>query len=105
MKEKFFDINKNTVVQQNLRGLTNARNLCTIWIGIAAGIFGFDGLLGLAFYLAMDVVVGLMICARFGFQAEPRFTSLKKMMSQSLMANVMTYMVVWVLFHNLVYIL
>ena len=81
------------------------RTLATVWIGIAAGIYGFDGLLGIVFYLAMDVLMGVILCAYCGFKAEPYFSNLPQLFLTGLMGNFMTFMVVWVLFHNLIYIL
>ena len=89
----------------NTRAITQARTLCTIWIGIVAGIFNLEGLAGVGFYILMDFLVGILICLRFGFKPEPYFNSVFAMMGTGFCGNVMTYLVVWVLFHNLVYIL
>ena len=62
-------------------------------------------MMGIGFYLAADLIVGLVLTARFGFKSAPFFQSLLQIVMTSLMSNVMTFMVVWVLFHNLVYIL
>ena len=79
--------------------------LCTIWIGIAAGILGFDGPMGILFYFAADIVVGMLLVLRFGLNVERYFLSVWSIFTQGLMANTMTFMVFWILFHNLVYIL
>ena len=72
---------------------------------MAAGVYGFDGLLGIVFYLIMDLVLSVIISFSLGFKAEPYFVSVSQFFTTGLMGNIMTFMVVWVLFHNLVYIL
>ena len=93
------------MVTRNKKALMDARVLTTIFTGIAAGILGFDGPLGVIFYFGIDFVVSLLILMRFGFKAEPYFMDLNSIFSTGLVSNVMTFMVTWVLFHNLVYIL
>ena len=104
-EEKYFTANNAMMMNRNTLALTNTRVLCTIFIGIAAGILGFDGPIGILFYFAADVIVSLIMVARFGFQPKPYFTSLAKIFNTGLISGVMTFMVTWVLFHNLVYIL
>ena len=76
-----------------------------MWIGIAAGIYGFDGLMGIVFYFLMDLLVGLVISAHLGFKASPYFLNFRQIILMGLMGNFMTFMVIWVLFYNLVFIL
>ena len=72
---------------------------------MVAGVWGFDGLMGIVFYFAVDLIVGALICLKLGLRSVPYFTSLQSVLTSGLMGNVMTFMVVWVLFHNLVYVL
>ena len=91
--------------QRNLKALTDARLLTTIFIGVAAGILGFDGLMGIVFWFATDIAISILMCMRFAFKAEPYFKSLSEIFTAGLASNVMTFMVTWVFFHNIVYIL
>mgnify|MGYP001224227568 CR=1 FL=1 len=93
------------IMQRNLKALTDARLLTTIFIGVAAGILGFDGLMGIVFWFATDICVSILMCLRFACKAKPYFKSLRDVFSAGLSANVMTFMVTWVFFHNIVYIL
>ena len=93
------------MINRNTKNLTDLRVLTTIFIGIAAGILGFDGPLGIVFYFAMDYVVSILLILRFGFKARPFFQNLKQIFKAGLTTNVMSFMVTWVLVHNLVYIL
>ena len=90
---------------RNIKALTDTRLLTTIQIGIAAGILGFDGLMGIVFFCVADLIVSIIMCLRFGFTAAPYFESIAKVFSTGLLSNVMTFNVTWILFHNLVYIL
>ena len=90
---------------RNLKALTDARLLTTIFIGVAAGILGFDGLMGIVFWFVADICVSILMCIRFAFRAKPYFKSLRDVFTAGLSANVMTFMVTWVFLHNIVYIL
>ena len=93
------------IKMRNFRALTNIRTLSTIFIGMAAGIFGIDGLIGMIFFLIADVMVGILTLASIGFEAKPYFSSSFEVISKDLGAKFMTFMVCWVLFYNLVYVL
>ena len=81
------------------------RLIATIFVGIAAGILGFDGPIGILFFLAMNVVVSCVTVVRFGFSPRPYFKTLGEIFNTGLTDNFMSFMVTWVFFHNLVYIL
>ena len=82
-----------------------ARTLGTIWIGLVAGVMGFGGMEGILFYLLADMILSLVLIAFMGGKAKPYFTSLMQVAMTGLMGNVMTYIVIWVFAHNLVYVL
>ena len=82
-----------------------ARTLGTVWIGLVAGVLGFDGLHGILFYLIADMLFSLVMIAFMGVKAKPYFNSLVQIATTGLMGNVMTYIVIWVFAHNLVYVL
>ena len=89
----------------NLRSLGEVRTLSTIFIGMAAGILNYDGLSGILFYFAVDFIVGILLLFYFGFKADPYFPGIATILLNGLGSNIMTFMVIWVLFHNLVYVL
>ena len=76
LNEKFYDVKNPVVLSSNMRAIMNVRTLTTIFTGLAAGLFGMNGLVGVIFYLLVDVLVGLILMARFGFKASPYFSSL-----------------------------
>ena len=81
------------------------RLITTILIGVATGILGFDGPLGILFWLATNLVVSFILAVRFGFTAKPYFKSMGVILKTGATSNFMSFMVTWVFFHNLVYIL
>ena len=105
LTEKFYDAKNPTVLAINMRSLGEVRTMSAIFIGMAAGILNFGGLSGLLFYFASDFVVGALMLIYFGFKAEPYYPSLSTILLNGLGQNIMTFMVIWVLFHNLVYVL
>lgn len=105
LKEKYFDLVSPQSLQSNLQNLDKCRTQSLVFGGITAGIFGFDGLQGMMFYLFLVAFVSLMIAVRLGFQAKPYFTKLGQAVGTGLFGNTLTYMLMWVMFHNLVYVL
>merc|ERR1719469_412159 len=85
--------------------INNIRTLCTLFIGTATGIYGFDGPSGIAFYALCDFLIGVMIYAVIGFKAQPYFASASDVILSGFGGNFMTFMVTWVFFFNLVYVL
>jgi hypothetical protein len=59
-----------------MQALDKCRTQSLIIGGIAAGIFGFDGLQGMLFYLFLIAFVSLVIALRLGFGARPYFMTL-----------------------------
>ena len=105
LKEKFYDSKNPIILGSNLRLIVGVRTLTTIFIGLAAGILGMNGIMGLLFYLVVDLVVGLLLAIKFGFKAEPYFLTLSQVIMTSYASNVMTFMVSLIFVHNIVYVL
>ena len=105
LNEKFLQSANPLIVITNDKSLSETRLLTTVCAGVVAGILGFDGVYGILFYLMVDVLVSLVLLARFGFQAKPYFSDLNKILMTGFASNTMTFMVSWVFFYNLVYIL
>jgi len=89
----------------NLKQITKCRTLTLIFGGTTAGIFGFDGLQGMMFYLALITIVSFAILAGLGFKGKPYFTKMSEAATTGLFSNLLTYLLMWVMFYNLVYVL
>ncbi len=57
--------------------VTQTRTITTILIGLATGILGFDGPMGILFYALADLCVSLLMLLRFGCKAQPYFKDLQ----------------------------
>ena len=90
---------------RNLAHIQNARTLSLIIGGVTAGIFGFDGAYGMAFYVFLVFLTSLFIGLCLGFQGKPYFSSLTQAITSGLFTNMLTYLLMWVMFYNLVYVL
>lgn len=88
-----------------MQALEKCRTQSLIFGGITAGIFGLDGLQGVLFYLFLVVFVSLMVAVRLGFRPQPYFVQLSQALTTGMFSNVLTYLLMWVMFHNIVYVL
>ena len=105
LNDKYFNLESTNAVMHNRRNVTQGRILCTVWIGMACGIFNCEALQGILFYAIADAILSLVIAVRYGFSAKPYFLNFLQMITSGFMGNSMTFLVSWVLFYNLVYIL
>ncbi len=78
------------MLQRNLKQIGNMRTLTLIFGGMTAGIFGLDGLQGIAFYLLLISMVSLLIVVMLGFKAWPYFTSLSQAATNGMFSNLLT---------------
>ena len=60
-------------MKRNLQAIAQMRLVITLCIGVATGILGFDGPLGIFFWAAVNVLVSGLLALRFGFTAKPFF--------------------------------
>ena len=88
-----------------MQALDKCRTQSLIVGGITAGIFGFDGLQGMLFCIFLIVFVSLVIAIRLGFSGKPYFMTLAQVTTTGLLNNMLTYMLLWVMIHNFVYVL
>jgi ER membrane protein complex subunit 6 len=88
-----------------MQQLDKCRTQCLIIGGITAGIFGFDGLQGMIFYVFLVGFISLMIAVRLGFNGKPYFMNLSQAATTGLFNNMLTFMLFWVMIHNFVYVL
>lgn len=72
---------------------------------MTAGVFGFDGLQGMLFYIFLVAFVSVVIALRLGFNPKPYFVNLSQACTSGMLSNGLTYLLMWVMFHNLVYVL
>ena len=77
MKHKYQSFNSNVSMKRNVQAIAQMRLIITLCIGVATGILGFDGPLGILFFFGVNLLVSCMLALRFGFQAKPYFRDIK----------------------------
>ena len=105
MNSKYQNFNSSISMKRNIQAISQMRLVITLCIGVATGILGFDGPMGILFFFGINLLVSCLLAVRFGFQAKPYFRDFSQFFTTGATANFMTFMVTWVFFHNLVYIL
>ena len=60
---------------------------------------------GMFFYLVLVLFVSLVIALRLGLNPKPYFQNLSQVCTTGMFSNVLTYLLMWVMFHNFVYVL
>ena len=68
-------------------------------------VFCHRGIRWLLFYLVLVAFVSLVIAVKLGFKGEPYFVKLTQALTTGLTSNGLTYLLMWVMLHNLVYVL
>lgn len=110
LKEKYLTLDATTNVQLNDDALNRCRVLSSIFSGTTAGIFGFGALAGLMWWIAMNLTVGLMVYLRIvslGTEADGESKYFKNPLQKALsgvMDNLMTFLLFWIMFFNIVYV-
>jgi hypothetical protein len=77
---------------------------------MAAGIFGLGAFQGVLWWITMSVATSVVIAAKvaaMGFQANGSskyFPTVQMAASSDMFGNIMTYMLFWIMFYNVVYV-
>ena len=110
LEEKYFCMNHTTQIQLNFNLMNQTRVCANIFIGIAAGIYGLRAFEGILWWMAMSMVTSALIAFRLttlGFEANGQskfFPSFIQAVTTNMFSNIMTYMLFWIMFYNIVYV-
>eukprot|EP00033_Pygsuia_biforma_P001677 GCRY01001881.1.p1 GENE.GCRY01001881.1~~GCRY01001881.1.p1 ORF type:complete len:106 (-),score=14.95 GCRY01001881.1:123-440(-) len=99
--EKMFDM-KNLAI--NRRHLYKIRILFSICLGCAAGILGVQKWEGATFFLLGQVFIIALLLVKFQLRWNEFFIKKTDLVFEGLSQGVMTYLLFWILAHNLVHI-
>ena len=90
--------------------INKSRVIASIFMGITAGIFGLGAFQGVIWWLAMGLftsaLIGLRV-ASMGFDSNGSskyFNSVTQAATTNMLGNMMTYMLFWIMFYNIVYV-
>lgn len=72
--------------------------------GMAAGIMGLTGLLGFAIFLLTTCILSVLMFFKMGGQPKPYFKKPEEVWSEGVMAAMMSYILFWTLFYDIVHI-
>ena len=101
IKEKNLD---EDVIKKNMEKVMSLRFFSTIFAGMAAGILGLTGFIGLGFYLLNFLLVTVLLFLHIKNRRGNFSNSLISLLFEGLFNHGMTYILFWVMFYNLVYI-
>ena len=85
--------------------ISKTRIIGMITGGVVAGIFGLDGFQGILFYFLANILTSVAIWNSLNFKAFPFFKDLGSIVTGGLFSDVMSYLLFWVMFYNIVHIL
>uniref|UniRef100_A0A7S3CSG6 ER membrane protein complex subunit 6 n=1 Tax=Strombidium rassoulzadegani TaxID=1082188 RepID=A0A7S3CSG6_9SPIT len=109
LKEKFIDLHFGPRVALNQDLVNKSRVIANIFAGVAAGILGLGAFQGILFWIAVALTTSLVLFVQIQVmsaqgEGATLFQSVGKAATQNLLSNVMTYMLFWIMFYNVVYV-
>ncbi|CAI2385382.1 unnamed protein product [Moneuplotes crassus] len=85
--------------------VAKAKVLGFITGGMVAGTLGLEGVQGFIFYFITHIICSACICFSLNFTAMPFFKDLSAIMTGNIFTNLLSYLLFWVMFYNLIYVL
>jgi hypothetical protein len=85
--------------------LKNIRTYGALNAGIIAGLFGFNGLSGLACYFVLFFIVSICLLYKAKFDSKKFFINKNELVFGGMTNDMLLFIMVWVIAHNLVNIL
>ena len=111
LKDKYINLQFPASGMLNNAQLEMARIVTNIFVGIGAGIFGMGLLHGVAFWLAMGLVTSAVFAVRISTLGQNDrgdgsryFASVLDSAFSGSASNFAIFMVLWVMFYNIVYV-
>ena len=93
-----------------MASIDKSRVVSNIFIGMTAGIFGLGAFQGVIWWFVMSIVTSALIALRvtsMGFEnngSSKYFDSVAQAATTNMFSNIMTYMLFWIMFYNIVYV-
>jgi hypothetical protein len=111
LSEKYLRLISPSSIQLNMDSLNKCRVVSNIYSGICAGILGYGAGSGLMFWLCINALTAALIYGiikMMGAEEDGEskfFPNPFQMAAGGLFGNVMTYLLFWIMFYNLVYVI
>ncbi|EPT30765.1 hypothetical protein TGME49_239690 [Toxoplasma gondii ME49] len=93
-----------SMVSHNYRQLTVNRHLAAVVAGSVAGIFGLEGLAGLFVFVLVTLLGGCLMLLETRFDCKLYFASTRDIFFAQFFTAALTFILVWTLVYNVVYI-
>mmetsp|Transcript_11136 Transcript_11136/g.21026 ORF Transcript_11136/g.21026 Transcript_11136/m.21026 type:complete len:121 (+) Transcript_11136:238-600(+) len=91
-------------VQKNLKVVHFCRTFMSIIAGVVAGILGLTNIYGFVCYFVMMALVSLRMLVKTNFQPTSYFMNSSKITYDGVTAEIMTFVLFWTLFYDIVHI-
>ncbi|KAF8822769.1 hypothetical protein IE077_002700 [Cardiosporidium cionae] len=98
------NVASSPIMSENLQQLAFCRNLAAIFAGIGAGLLRIQGLGGLLIFLCLTFVGSFSVLLKIKFRAQDYFYSLGTVLASSLFSGFLTFIIIWILVYNVLYV-
>eukprot|EP00831_Metopus_contortus_P052324 TRINITY_DN4391_c0_g1_i4.p1 TRINITY_DN4391_c0_g1~~TRINITY_DN4391_c0_g1_i4.p1 ORF type:complete len:130 (+),score=18.39 TRINITY_DN4391_c0_g1_i4:155-544(+) len=90
------------IVALNRKNYHNCRIITSICGGICAGVLGLTGLSGFFFYFLTFFISSAFLMFRVNWDPTKYFHSAREVILSEVTSHILSFLLFWVLFHNLV---
>jgi len=101
---KFNDVNEQHVKSNNFL-LSRVRTYSSVSAGVAAGTLGLSGISGFLFYVVTFFVGSIFLATKCEFKIKKYFPDPAELNFGGFSKDLVLYLMLWTIFHNLVNIL
>lgn len=111
LKEKYMTLVAPGSIQLNNESLNRCRVISNIFSGISAGIMGYGGGAGFLWWIGANLAVSILIYLRIqtlGKETDGSSKYFNNPVTEAfagVMSNLMTYLLFWIMFYNIVYVI
>ncbi|CAK68296.1 unnamed protein product (macronuclear) [Paramecium tetraurelia] len=92
-------------LKQNTNQLKNLRVYGSLNAGMIAGILGMDGWIGMGIYVVVFLIVSACLAIKMNFRVKEYFKSSYDAYYSGIGTDLLLFLMIWVIFHNIVNIL
>ena len=110
LKTKFIDLNFDAFKSLNMNLVDKSRVITNIFSGMASGILGLSAFQGIMFWimmcLATSVVISITVITLSAGKGSKGifFKNVSDAATHNMFSNVMTFLLFWIMFYNVVYV-
>ncbi|KAJ6835271.1 ER membrane protein complex subunit 6 isoform X1 [Iris pallida] len=91
-------------LQINMKSINYSRTFLSIIGGVAAGIWGFTGLMGFIFYFLVMAVASVGLAVKAKFSVHKYFDSWNRIIFDGFFSGLMSFVLFWTFAYDIVHI-